>query len=90
MKIKHLYVLISLLLLSESVQIPAADDLSDASTGSFSTDQSQNKVSKPQLQEDKPEKQNDEYNSFGENLYNQNVDTSPYEIEKKEKRKIKR
>ena len=89
MKIKQLYVLISLLLLTVSVQTPAADDLSDASTGSFSTDKSQSKAPKPQSQDEKPQEQNDEYNSFGENLYNQNVDTSPYEREKKKKKNQK-
>ena len=87
MKLKNISFLISLLLLTVSHQSPAADDLSDASTGTFSRDLSPEKVTKPQSQEEKPEQQNDEYNSFGENLYNQNVDTPPYEREKKEKSK---
>ena len=90
MELKKQFFFIILSLLTVSSQSPAADDLSDPGTGSFSTDQSQNKVSRPQSQEDKPEEQNDEYNSFGENLYNQNVDTSPYELEKSKKPKLKR
>lgn len=88
MKLKNISFLISLLLLTVSHQSPAADDLSDASTGTFSKDLSPGKVTRPQSQEEQPEQpeqQNDEYNSFGENLYNQNVDTSPYELEKKKK-----
>jgi hypothetical protein len=89
MKLKNISFLISLLLLTVSHQSLAADDLSDASTGTFSTDLSPEKVTKPQSQEEKPEQQNDEYNSFGENLYNQNVDTSPYELDKKKKKNQK-
>jgi hypothetical protein len=82
MKLKkpHFFILLSLLTIS--TQSPATDDLSDATTGTFSTNKSQ---------EHKPPKQSDEYNSFGENLYNQNVDTSPYELEKeKEDKKDKK
>ena len=74
MKRKKRHFLIILALVIVSAQSPAEDDLSDPGTGSFSTDQSQ---------AEEPEEQNDEYNSFGENLYNQNEDTSPYELEKK-------
>lgn len=73
MELKKQFFFIILSLLTVSPQSPAADDLSDPSTGSFSTSQSQ---------DEKPEEKNDEYNSFGENLYNQNVDTSPYELDK--------
>ena len=90
MKIKNISFLISLLVLTISTPSPAADDLSDAGTGTFSTNQTKRTVPTSQYQEEKPEEQNDEYNSFGDNLYNQNVDTSPYELEKKKKRKSKR
>ena len=73
MKRKKRHFLIILALVIVSAQGPAADDLSDPGTGSFSTDQSP---------AEEPEEQNDEYNSFGENLYNKNEDTSPYELEK--------
>ena len=77
MKRKKRHFLIILAIVIVSAQGPAADDLSDPGTGSFSTDQSQ---------AEEPEEQNDEYNSFGENLYNQNVDTSPHEVEKKKQK----
>ena len=77
MKRKKRHFLIILVLVMISAQSPAADDLSDPGTGSFSTDQSP---------AEEPEEQNDEYNSFGENLYNQNEDTSPYELEKKKQK----
>jgi hypothetical protein len=81
------YFFIILSLLTVSHQSPATDDLSDAGTGTFSTNQTKKTIPTSQSQEEKPEEQNDEYNSFGENLYNQNVDTSPYELEKKKKMK---
>ncbi len=90
MKLKKRHFLIILALVIVSAQIPAADDLSDASTGTFSTNHTKKTVPSSQSQEEKPEEQNDEYNSFGENLYNQNVDTSPFELEKKKKKKSKR
>lgn len=90
MKLKNISFSISLLLLTISTPSPAVDDLSDASTGTFSTNQTKRTVPTSQYQEEKPEEQNDEYNSFGDNLYNQNVDTSPYELEKKKKKKSKR
>ena len=83
MKLKNISFLISLFLLTISTPSRAADDLSDASTGTFSTNQTKKRGPPPQSQEEKPEEKNDEFNSFGENIYNQNVDTSPYEREKK-------
>jgi hypothetical protein len=89
MKLNKRHVLIMLANLTVSHLSPAADDLSDMGTGTFSTKQTKKTVPSSQSQEEKPEEQNDEYNSFGENLYNQNVDTSPFELEKKKKKNQK-
>jgi len=55
MKLKNISFLISLLLLTISTPSPAADDLSDAGTGTFSTNQTKRTVPTSQYQEEKPE-----------------------------------